>query len=209
LSAILPIPIYLQRLNDTTAIRLRTLPTQSQPLQRLNQPQKQPYPLSKCTIQKHMPYTTPLLYLNSLLPKHTDHTYPFEQTPWHPMTKWGSRLQWDLLGTNASKDTKKAHLTHIRSIIDLSTTSSSTICVYTDGSTRPLLPHRFFSGASYLITHLETNIHQRLYGLGRTVTTYDAETFALSAASHYLTHILTNHPDTTTIHYFTDNTTAL
>ncbi|PCH36556.1 hypothetical protein WOLCODRAFT_82532 [Wolfiporia cocos MD-104 SS10] len=33
LSAILPIPIYLQRLNDTTAIRLRTLPTQSQPLQ--------------------------------------------------------------------------------------------------------------------------------------------------------------------------------
>ncbi|KAI0056318.1 hypothetical protein BV25DRAFT_1774172, partial [Artomyces pyxidatus] len=196
IAAILPIPHLLKKLTTNAAVRLRTLPGNSQLLSRLpavwDPPPPSPSLPTLPTPAAHSakkPHSN-LWHLAALTDAHGERLIAYTLAPWERGNKWGDQLTFDPT-VPSSAEGKRAAVASIKSLEAELADNDNVIAVFTDGSRHAASGGKIKSGASYTIFHKGLEVARGQFGLGRKAGVYDAEMLALAAASVRIRALLT------------------
>jgi ribonuclease HI len=213
LSAILPIPQLLRQISTRAAIRIHTLPTNSQIHDRLPAAwsipnQKPPVILPPPLYNTTKTPPTIIHHLATLTSPHSERTLPFHTPPWLRRHPWGDRI----ISTPTPPSSSKADLDKYRRNLKTRLSSYSRnpciLSIYTDGSRHRTGGHRR-TGAGFAAYSQGTEVRAGRWGLGRRADNFDAEMFALAGAAAAAEDWHRVHTQTKLIVFLTDNQSAI
>ena len=130
---------------------------------------------------------------------------PLHDPPW---TQLFSNHPQVSLNLPPPKDMREQYKTNMTDILRNSLDKDNILVIGTDGSRRKVVGSRR-TGAGVFIRHGHTIVSEHSYGIGQKSNVYDGESLALMAGMRLAVQYCSNHPQISTIHFFSDSASAL